>query len=221
MRKLYIAVSFALCLAAGAMPAQASRIAAEVQTPVVTDTVSQIGVSSWQYSFTITNMGWWSSLNPELSDSVRLIDYQLPYFSDAGVTAINAPAGWAWQIDPTDAFGLGNGAQTLRWYATSVAYGIAGSSSEFFNGVPGDTLGGFSFVGAFAPVKAPFIAGFVEPAFQQQGDPALPGSPDALASGLTTFLPVAGVPESEIYAMMLAGLGLLGFMARRRKQKAA
>jgi hypothetical protein len=32
---------------------------------------------------------------------------------------------------------------------------------------------------------------------------------------------VAAVPEPETYAMMLAGLGLLGFMARRRKQKEA
>jgi hypothetical protein len=31
----------------------------------------------------------------------------------------------------------------------------------------------------------------------------------------------APVPEPETYAMMLAGLGLLGFAARRRKQKAA
>jgi PEP-CTERM motif len=30
---------------------------------------------------------------------------------------------------------------------------------------------------------------------------------------------VAAVPEPETYAMMLAGLGLLGFVARRRKQK--
>jgi hypothetical protein len=32
---------------------------------------------------------------------------------------------------------------------------------------------------------------------------------------------IAAVPEPETYAMMLAGLGLLGFIARRRKQKAA
>ena len=30
---------------------------------------------------------------------------------------------------------------------------------------------------------------------------------------------IASVPEPETYAMMLAGLGLLGFLARRRKQK--
>ncbi len=32
---------------------------------------------------------------------------------------------------------------------------------------------------------------------------------------------VAAVPEPETYAMMLAGLGLMGFVARRRKQKEA
>jgi hypothetical protein len=31
---------------------------------------------------------------------------------------------------------------------------------------------------------------------------------------------MAPVPEPETYAMMLAGLGLLGVMTRRRKQKA-
>jgi hypothetical protein len=35
-----------------------------------------------------------------------------------------------------------------------------------------------------------------------------------------TFQTAAPVPEPETYAMMLAGLGLMGFVARRRKQKA-
>ena len=38
--------------------------------------------------------------------------------------------------------------------------------------------------------------------------------------GATVGAPVAAVPEPETYAMMLAGLGLLGFAARRRKQEA-
>jgi hypothetical protein len=37
--------------------------------------------------------------------------------------------------------------------------------------------------------------------------------------GVTTM--VASVPEPETYAMMIAGLGLLGVAARRRKQKSA
>jgi choice-of-anchor A domain-containing protein len=34
-------------------------------------------------------------------------------------------------------------------------------------------------------------------------------------------IPVAAVPEPETYAMLMAGLGLVGFMSRRRKQRAA
>lgn len=40
-------------------------------------------------------------------------------------------------------------------------------------------------------------------------------------SGFTVLPPTAPVPEPETYAMMLAGLGLLGFAARRRKHKQA
>lgn len=42
-----------------------------------------------------------------------------------------------------------------------------------------------------------------------------------LLSGTTGAPPPPPIPEPETYALMLAGLGLLGFVARRRKQQAA
>lgn len=45
--------------------------------------------------------------------------------------------------------------------------------------------------------------------------------PCAYPPGEWPGLPVPEVPEAETYAMMLAGLGLVGFVARRRKQAAA
>jgi len=53
-------------------------------------------------------------------------------------------------------------------------------------------------------------------------DPTL-GGPARLSSSQAylDFTPTAAVPEPETYAMLLAGLGLMGFVARRRKQNAA
>jgi hypothetical protein len=42
-----------------------------------------------------------------------------------------------------------------------------------------------------------------------------------VADGDIAGLPVSQAPEPETYAMLLAGLSLLGFVAHRRKQKAA
>ena len=43
------------------------------------------------------------------------------------------------------------------------------------------------------------------------------GGPDSI----TSAPPVAPVPEPEIYAMMLSGIGIMGWVARRRKRKHA
>ena len=45
--------------------------------------------------------------------------------------------------------------------------------------------------------------------------------PPAVLAFIVNNVPVGSVPEPESYAMLLAGLGLLGIAARRRKQKSA
>jgi PEP-CTERM motif len=47
------------------------------------------------------------------------------------------------------------------------------------------------------------------------------GFPAILENRSTNYVEVTPIPEPETYAMLLAGLGLLGFVARRRKLKEA
>ena len=209
MHKHHIAASLALCIAAFATPAEAILVAAAYLPPVITDSVTQTGAARWQYNFTITNRAWWNPLVPQYSDSVRITDYLLPYFSDAGIAISQTPTGWAWRIDAEDSFHLGHGAETLHWYATTFAYGIAATSlGDTATHPAGDTLGGFSYGADFGPVYSPFISNF-QSGVSLKGDPALPGSPNAKAAGLNS------VPEPSSLALLLAGLGLMAWVQRR------
>lgn len=75
-------------------------------------------------------------------------------------------------------------------------------------------IGQLDLVGIFPTLADPsqYVMGFYAP-------PALGGG--LLSAELIPPAPFPAIPEPETYAMMLAGLGLLGFAARRRKQKAA
>ena len=69
----------------------------------------------------------------------------------------------------------------------------------------------------FGPVVGPPMLVFSEgPAYMDIGVPLGLGP-----NVLMVYSDVEAIPEPETYAMLLAGLGLLGFTARRRKQKAA
>lgn len=48
------------------------------------------------------------------------------------------------------------------------------------------------------------------------GDPGISGSPDAINAGYKTPYPAASVPEPETYGMMIAGLGLMGMVHRKK-----
>lgn len=81
--------------------------------------------------------------------------------------------------------------------------------------------GGYTYnYGPTETVNSGFVAGLNTIDFYIEGN----GVTDGFALRTVSFVAdtvTAPVPEPETYAMMLAGLGLLGFMARRRKQQAA
>lgn len=184
----------------------------------ITSIVTQSGPATWQYQLTIHNDS--ESHDFGAYGPVPWVYWvMIPYFADAGVTNITCPGtcwnalsgqGWFWStpsvnsVGGTPGFGNPNDlALSWEWPADTPVLG------------PGTSLSGFGFTASYAPVKGPFNLRF---ALGQAyfGDPAIPGSPLALAAGYVEPYPVTGVPEAGTYAMLLAGLAWLGVVARRR-----
>ena len=125
------------------------------------------------------------------------------FTAGAGVTGFTSQAAW----EVTSATDLGP-----RLIGVNVDL-LDSANNVVFSDVFGSTLGGFalsSFSGALDPGTYTLVATgtAVRDVFL---DVSL-----TLTGGT-----VAALPEPETYAMLLAGLGLMGYVARRRKQKRA
>jgi len=100
-----------------------------------------------------------------------------------------------------------NQAQTL---GSEMIWNFAGADTSV---TVGRTFGGQVLVadGTFSNVGGANVEGGVfAKTLNQQGEVHL--------QSFTGTIPTAAVPEPETYAMLLAGLGLMGFVARRRKR---
>jgi len=62
----------------------------------VTDTVTQVSADTWHYEFTVHND---STGFGELGEIGVIIDWELPYFEDMGITNVNSPLGWDYAIE--------------------------------------------------------------------------------------------------------------------------
>ena len=114
--------------------------------------------------------------------------------------------------------GGGAGLPTYTFAGTAPSIVFRGGSTEFgaLNAYTREYTFGtaYRYYGVRASSVTLGLNGGVSVPAQFDGDPEL----DAVMAAAG---PVLGVPEPETYAMLLAGLGLLGFAARRRNQKSA
>lgn len=197
---------------------------------------------TWTYNYTVFNdsTGIFDPETEALNPIPVIIDWELPYFSDAGITSIASPDGWDWAIetigventdtgwggiaawqDPSDPLYAGATSpfttvtQVLHWYTTcqpNDECNFAGIFPDGFGFSETNSLGGFSFVANYGPTGAPYQASWdIVPV--QTGDPAYP------QGGLPASpLAIASVPEPGAFSLLAIGaIGML--FARRRNAK--
>ena len=107
---------------------------------------------------------------------------------------------------------------TDAWYANSSAWGDGlGIGNTGFAGTA-NTLGSTSdlmvaWQTSLSNTYSGYDAGFAHLTAGGQNVTA-----SIMGTGANSYLHIAAVPEADTYAMFLAGLGLMGFIARRRMQ---
>ncbi len=160
--------------------------------------------STWTYNYSFSNVQeanpiWWVILytNTDVMASTSFADASHTGWNNASgsgsQSGIHAPEGQSHYVYSWSA--------SDAWPANA-PHGIA----------TGQTVGGFSFTSTQYDASS---KRFVADRTPEWNTPqTLSGDQSFSYGGMT-----AAVPEPETYAMLLAGLGLMGTMARRRKQK--
>jgi hypothetical protein len=115
--------------------------------------------------------------------------------------------------------------QIVSVFQTAAAFDIFTAGTEFSDYADRTSLGviGFNFVpNGFSKVN-PGTTSFTQIIRTNSRDYVAGnfGLLDGIGDNATGFAPTAPVPEPETYALMLSGLGMLGFIGRRRLSKEA
>ncbi|MDO8988745.1 MAG: PEP-CTERM sorting domain-containing protein [Sideroxyarcus sp.] len=169
--------------------------------PVVTFTTSG-SAGSWLVDFSVTNtLGG--------TNNIYFFGVQAPT-----TNIVSSPTGWtSYQtFSNISAFGGSSATYNDVWL-------IPTSSSAVIT--PGDTVGGFNVI--YNTVDAPTSVSWFAFSYGDTytGSDHFYNDKNPGFQGVATVeQTVTAVPEPETYAMLMVGLGLLGFSARRKKNTA-
>jgi hypothetical protein len=115
------------------------------------------------------------------------------------------------------------GASAVNVYQTSAAFGIFAAGTEFSDGADRTAAGviGFSFIPNGQSKVNPGTTSFTQIIRTDARNYTAGnfGLLDGIGDNAKGFGVAAPVPEPETYAMLLAGLGMVGTIIRRRKAK--
>jgi len=216
----------------------------------VTDSVIDNGNGTWTYDFTVYNdepnsYGYGfdtEAVAPRKTATVKaattgeihvIVDWELPYFDDMGITNIQSPYGWNFSLEtvgtPNASTGWGGVAQWQQegddWKNHfDQVYGGA-DNNPFNNNTkvlhwyttsneiwPQMSLSGFSFTAVFDKGNAPYQTSWnAKEIFT--GDPSFPNA------GLPNSPSINPVPLPGTLTLLFAGAGGLAILRKKKKDR--
>ena len=185
--------------------------------------VSAPDAGAWKPSTTVPNLtatGTFTAPNPYLEVQDNLTSFNAtPAAQDGNQYAELNPLG---QSGITQSFMASAGLGTVSWWSksrfldTTLPYEVLLNGNSIFNGAASGTSWSQNLLSGLSLLDGTNTLTF---------NSRINGIPNSLAADIGAHIDnvsviqtsVAAIPEPETYAMFLAGLGLLGFAARRRQ----
>ena len=186
----------------------------------VTSFASGVGANTWQFDYSVTNnnqgMGGFTGLDGFtifIPESATVIDSTspAPFNGAPGFWSVSIGTGLDLQGNGSASLFAPAGFKSFTWWGSDPSSVYTVGSTAVFSVTLGNVSVGSNTVGITT-----YFGGSVPAQEHTQNQW---GNYSTIIGKFTS--PVSAVPEPETYAMMLAGLALIGGMARRRRQRGA
>lgn len=124
--------AIALAALAATMSAQAGVNGPWTRDSRVSDQVINNQDGTWDYRYTVKNTSKVSQTGADLDQPI-IVDWELPWFGDAGITNITSPFNWDWSIETVGVANSATGWEGVaRWQDPNDPF-YAGAASPFTN----------------------------------------------------------------------------------------